>query len=224
MNEGKFPYNSPQDAPYAWMVQGQWLELLERAVKQKDSDHWLSWLHLGVMYYYGKQFDKAKGAWEKSVDYEPSAIAYRNLAVLADDDGDIQKAADLLLKACELDRELRQLAVECCYALLKAGRPKEMMELYEGLGEKLKSHGRLKFLMGMAALELDDLNTVESLFEQKIVVPDMREEEVVLSDLWFKFHEKRLAAKENVAIDDKLRQRVRSEFPPPAEIDFRMRP
>lgn len=224
LNEGRFQYNTPKDAPYAWMVQDQWRELLEQAVKQKHSDHWLSWLHLGVMYYHRKEFDKAKNAWEKSLDFEPSAITYRNLAVIAADNGDTQKAADLLVKACEPAPRIRQLVIECCYALLKAGRPKDMMDLYDSLSEELKSHGRVKFLMGMAALELDDLNTVESLFKQKIVVPDIREEEVSLSDLWFKLHEKRLAAKENIPIDEKLRQRVRSEFPPPAEIDFRMKP
>ena len=35
-------------------------------------------------------------------------------------------------------------------------------------------------------------------------------------------HEKRLAARENVPIDEQLRRRVRQEFPPPANIDFRM--
>jgi len=54
-----------------------------------------------------------------------------------------------------------------------------------------------------------------------IEVPDMREGEVLLSDLWYRMHEKRLAEAEGVAIDDELRERVRRDFPPPAHIDFR---
>ena len=50
----------------------------------------------------------------------------------------------------------------------------------------------------------------------------LREGEVVLTDLWFGMHERRLAAAENVPINDELRQRVRREFPPPAHLDFRM--
>lgn len=223
LNEGKFQYSTPKDAQYAWMVQDEWRELLEQAVKQKHSDHWLSWLHLGVIYYYRKQFDNAKDAWQKSLELEPSAIVQRNLAVIAADNGDTQKAADLLLKACELAPRMRQLTIECFYALLKAGRPREVIDSYNNLTEEIKGHGRVKFLMGIAALELNDLNTVENLFKHNIIVPDMREGEVSLSDLWFKLHEKRLATKENIPIYDKLRQRVRSEFPPPAEIDFRMK-
>ena len=77
--------------------------------------------------------------------------------------------------------------------------------------------------MAMAALELSDFETVEDLFKHNIIVPDMREGEISLTDLWFKLHEKRLAAKENIPVDDNLRRRVRSEFPVPTEIDFRMK-
>jgi len=35
-------------------------------------------------------------------------------------------------------------------------------------------------------------------------------------------HEKKVAAAENIPIDDDLRARVRADFPPPTEIDFRM--
>jgi len=42
-----------------------------------------------------------------------------------------------------------------------------------------------------------------------------------LSNLWFEMHEKRISAKENIPIDDALRQRVRRDFPPPSWLDFR---
>ena len=50
----------------------------------------------------------------------------------------------------------------------------------------------------------------------------MREGEVVLTDLWFGLHEKRVAAAESVPINDALKERVRREFPPPENLDFRM--
>jgi hypothetical protein len=50
----------------------------------------------------------------------------------------------------------------------------------------------------------------------------MREGEVVLTDLWFGLHEKRIAAAENVPVNDALKERVRREFPPPENLDFRM--
>ena len=53
-------------------------------------------------------------------------------------------------------------------------------------------------------------------------IEDLREGEVALSDLWYRMHEQRISAAEGIPVDDNLRERVRSEFPPPAAIDFRM--
>ena len=55
-------------------------------------------------------------------------------------------------------------------------------------------------------------------------VADLREGERSLSQLWFEFHERRLASQEGHPIDEALRARVRAEFPVPPEIDFRMSP
>jgi len=72
-----------------------------------------------------------------------------------------------------------------------------------------------------AALNMGDLQRVEEILQSRPSVPDIREGEVTLSDLWFEMHEKRIAAAENVSIDDKLRQRVRRDHPPPSWLDFR---
>jgi len=61
---------------------------------------------------------------------------------------------------------------------------------------------------------------VESLFDHEFAT--VREGEVTLTDLWFTYHERRLAAEEGVATNDGLRERVRVMYPPPARIDFRM--
>ena len=42
------------------------------------------------------------------------------------------------------------------------------------------------------------------------------------SHLWFAYHEQRLSAEEGIPVDEALRERVRCEYPVPAEIDFRM--
>jgi hypothetical protein len=52
-------------------------------------------------------------------------------------------------------------------------------------------------------------------------VPDVREGETSLSNLWFELHERRESAAEGVPVDDALRERVRKEFPPPSWLDFR---
>lgn len=80
----------------------------------------------------------------------------------------------------------------------------------------------LRILEARALLELGRLEEAAAFLDEEVDVPDIREGEVTLSDLWFALHERRLAAEEGVAVDDALRERVRREFPPPRRIDFRM--
>jgi hypothetical protein len=64
------------------------------------------------------------------------------------------------------------------------------------------------------------LDEVEPLFKHEFTT--MREGEGTLADIWFEYHEKRLAKKEGKPVDAALKDRVKREFPPPANIDFRM--
>jgi hypothetical protein len=77
-------------------------------------------------------------------------------------------------------------------------------------------------LTARAALDTGDLETVERILLGGVELSDLREGEDVLTELWFGMQEKRLAAEEGVEVDEALRERVRREFPPPPEIDFRM--
>ena len=216
--DGVFPPAPPNDEPGAWMVQAEWRQKLEAAVREGRGDHWLSWLHLGVMRCDAGDIDGAREAWERSLALEPSAWALRNLAVLA---GQAGKAADLWLQAHRRMPGQLQLAVECGQALLAAGRPQEWLALLPELSAEIREFGRVRYLQARALLAVGELDAVEAMLSS-ILVPDMREGEVSLSELWFNLHEQRLALREGVPIDDTLKARVRKEFPPPGDIDFRM--
>jgi len=200
LENGHLPYRRPDETPGAWMIQRQWRQMLEQSVRRKATDHWLAWLHLGVMYYGANDMEAARQAWQRSIAMEPSAWAYRNLAVVAHKQGDLSKAADLLLKACEMMPNLRALCVECCEALCEAGRAKEALDLIRAAPEEVRTHGRIRILKAQAA----------------------RECETTLTDLWFGLHEKRLARQRNCPIDEQLKQYVRQQYPPPEWLDFRM--
>jgi tetratricopeptide (TPR) repeat protein len=203
------------------MIQPEWRRLLEDAVNAGRGDHWLSWLHLGVMYYAEKNMEAAKQAWEKSLGLEPSPLAYRNLAVLAKREKRLSEAADMLLAARRMAPEMFSLAVECCRALIEAGRSHDVLELMKNLPQHIHDRGRMRIMEAQAAMKIDDLQKVEEILQSRPLVSDVREGEVTLSNLWFEMHEKRIAAAENLPIDDKLRQRVRRDYPPPSWLDFR---
>jgi len=219
---GELPNGDPADPPVSWMVQPEWQQLLEEAVGERRGAHWLSWLHLGVMAYYAGEADKAREAWEKSIQMAPSAWAYRNLGVFAVEQDQLADAADFYLKARHMAPRLQPLAVECFRVLVRAERYREAVDLVDELPEQVRKIPRIQMLEARAALEIGDLDRVRRLLESDIVVTDMREGEVSLSELWYRMHEKQIADAEGVPIDEALRERVEREFPPPPHIDFRM--
>lgn len=221
LEEGALPYINPADPPSGWMIQDEWLKLLEKSVKAHKGDHWLSWLHLGVMYYCNKDADAAKKAWEKSLALEPSLWAYRNLALLARKEKRHSDSADLLLIACQMSPNMFSLALECCQALIQANRLDKMASFMKSLPDDIRNRGRMQIMEVRAAMQVGDLNRVEEILQSRPSVADVREGEVTLSNLWFEMHERRIAAAENIPIDESLRQKVKKDYPPPSWLDFR---
>lgn len=221
LRKGALPPTDPQVPPRSYLVQKEWWEMLEAAVSAGRGNDWLSYLHLGVMRHHHGEVDSACEAWQVSLSLGQTPWALRNLAVVAQDEGDESKAADLLLAAVRLRPNLPPLAAECARALLQADRPGEWLSLFHELPESVREVPRLQVLRGQAALATGRLDVVERLFAD-IVLHDVREGEVSLTDLWFGLHEQRLAAERGGPVDDDLRRYVRDHFPPPRAIDFRM--
>ncbi|MCY3023765.1 MAG: DUF5107 domain-containing protein, partial [Planctomycetota bacterium] len=245
LEKGALPERCPGEDPGQMMVQPEWRELLERSVGRSSGppgdqparstcaggDHWLAWLHLGTMRMEAFDHQGAREAWERSLQHRNNGWALRNLAVLegADDDNrsgpqDVppppsQAACELMRKAWEAGPRIAALAIEYARFLLRAGAYGQLREFARGLPEHLRMNERIRLLAARAALESGDLAGVESVFDHDFAT--VREGEVALTDLWFAFHERRLAAAEHVPLDDALRRRVRREFPPPQRIDFR---
>ena len=156
------------------------------------------------------------------MNLRPTPCAGRNLALLAQLQGDLAAAADGYIAACRRRPSLQPLAAECGAALIQADRPDEWLALLAELPDAVRNAGRIRLLEAQAALAIKDFDRVERIFTDPPVVADLREGERSLSQLWFEFHEQRLSAVEDRPVDEALRARVQREFPVPQEIDFRM--
>lgn len=219
LSAGRFAEHPPWREPGAWLTQPAWRARLVEALAEPGNDHWLTWLHLGVMAFDAGDREAALAAWRTSNERLPNPVALRNLAQLANDEGE---RVDLLADACGLAPSWPRLAIEAGQAALRAGRPEVFERLWDEVWtEEARGAGRMKLLAAQAALALGRLDECESLLHA-LVVPDMREGEVSLTDLWYSLWEQRLSQREGLAIDDELAARVRREYPPPADLDFRM--
>ncbi len=211
----------PEIAPHGYMIQREWHRSLEEAA-HGGRMNWLRWLHLGVMRYYIGDRLSARQAWEASLKEARTPWALRNLAFLAYEEGWLDEAADLYIAACQMCPSLLPLAVECGEVLIDMDRAHEWLDLLHAFPQSVRTVGRIRLLEGWAALAVRDFERVAHLFSRKLIVPDLREGERSLSQLWFAFHEQRLSAEESVPANAALRSRVRWQFPVPPEIDFRM--
>lgn len=220
LDHGALKERNPEEDYGAAMAQPEWRALLEAALEAGRGDHWLSWLHLGIMRLEAHETEGARQAWQRSIAHRPSGWAYRDLAVLAQRAGDLAAERAFLGRAWETGPKIAPLAIEYATALVQAKDYEALAVFLEGVPEPVRAHERMRLISAQAALDRGNLDEVERLFDYDFA--SNREGEVTLTDLWFSLHEKRLAARENVPVDDALKQRVRREFPPPKHIDFRM--
>ena len=221
LEDGVLAEHDPARPPDSWITQAPWRAMLERSVDDGRGDHWLTHLHLGVMFWHDGDRDAAKEAWRRSIERVPSAWAYRFLAIAAArHDEAVDEAAGLYLQACRLAPPMRRLVIEAAHALIRARRADAAVELIESLERADQMHGRVQLLRARAAIAAGDADTAERIISVGVEVPDVAEGEMSLTAVWYDLHCLKIAQREHVPVDEALRQRVRRQFPPPTHLDF----
>jgi tetratricopeptide (TPR) repeat protein len=220
LEEGVFPSTSSE--PKGYLVQAEWHHLLEETLAAGRCSGWMAWLHLGIMRYAVGDLEGAKQAWQQSLEEEQTGWALRNLAVLALKQHQADEAVRLYQEAHRLLPSLRPLTIELGQALLAAGRSGEWLEIVADLDEPDRLAGRIRLLEAQVALDQNDFDRAERILVAPIVVDDVREGELALSQLWFDLQTRRLSLIGDIPIDEALLQRVHLECPLPKALDFRM--
>lgn len=222
LQEGHLPTQSPDALPGEWLVQTEWRAILAQSLQGAAAPDWYAWLHLGVMAL--ENFDEvgAEAAWRASIQLQPSAWAYRNLAVLAQRQGRPAAALEFYEQAWAMAAPAAQhaLAQEYLAALCQVKDYARALAAYRLLPAAVQNTDRLQMARGQIALGLGDFDMVEQVLQREYAV--VREGETVLTDLWFELWQRRLAAQSGQPVTEALRQRVDREYPPPARIDFRL--
>lgn len=220
LNEDRLPEDASTLEPVSWMSQHQWERRLESSVEAGRSDHAAGWLHLGVMALARGDLPRAARAWKHSLEVSPSVAAHWFLGVLEEQSAPTV-AAEHFLSAVALRPDCRRLIRKAAGVLIAIDQPDQAVNLIEKL-PATERYGRDELLRAQAALAINNLGLLERVLSEPLEVPDLREGDDALTDLWFGYHERRIASTEGCTIDGALRKRVRLYFPPVTTLDFRM--
>ena len=239
LTEGKLPEALTTDVPLSYMTSAKWIDRLE-----KCSDTWNGLLHYGVAIYelhdttvlanqsYNAEKDylqvnAAKQAFLESVKMKPNAWAYRNLAVIANAEGNCELAKHYYEQARKLPEIYSDYAIlsEYMQLLVKNKQYRDAWDIYTSLPESFKTVDRIKITVAVAAVKLSKLDYLESFFAEKHI--DIREGESSLTDIWFEYSARKLASERNISelTDEKLEALIDEAWdicPPDESIDFRM--
>ena len=214
------PDRHPNEGPGQFMVQNEWRPLLEQALAARRGDHWLSWYHLGNLRFEAFDYVGAREAWLKSLKHRRTSWVLRNLALLQAHEEQPHLACELLHQAWESGPKLPLLADEYARCLRQIGRHEQAWNFIDSLPDGIKQYDSLRLAYGRLSVQLGRIGAVERLLNSEF--PRLPFGDATPTEIWFGWHERRLAAKENAPLDAQLHARVRKEFPPPPQLDFRL--
>ena len=216
LTHGQFPAPTPDAAPGDWMVQPTWYRLL--AELPAHAHTWYSQLHLGVMHMEAGDKAAARAAWQASIALQPTAWAWRNLAIIALRAADTTTALDCYQQAWLAQDPVLEIAQEYIELLCRTAQFAHALAIYDTLPDAFQHNDRILIMRCRMALELGDFATVERLVQHEYAV--VREGESELTDLWFRMWYQRTSPDAPLTAAEQAE--VRRRYPPPAHIDFRM--
>ncbi len=178
---GKKPDLDPDGSAPSYMIDTCWLDRLDASSSEETA--W-SQLQRGIIAYTTGDTQKAKLHFTNSLQEKPSAVAHVCLFQLHRNFGEHAQALSHVEKAMALkpnDPRVRNLLVN---ALIKVGNSSAALDLIERATGGAEPQGRLRMAAISAHLQAGQLLEARTLLLEVFAVPDLREAELSLSQLW----------------------------------------
>ncbi len=173
----------PQEPPTSYVVGVQW----EARLAQEPSS-WARDYHLGALAHAAGRLSVAVEHYTSSLAQQPTAWARRGLARIAQEQGDHETAAVQLKAAATMASGEPSLVFEAIEEALAAGDGSAALAMVDAAPDPVRELGRLRLLEVRAALACGDRARATRVLATSVVVPDIREGETSLSDLWSELH------------------------------------
>lgn len=209
--------HDPEETPQSWMLQSEFTELLISATENADKENWYAWLQLGTVYMIENKTELALSALKKSVKCLKNCWAFYCLAVLSLNTGDMLGAKKYALAAVKLKGDDLSLNKAVFAILNKCEAYGDVIKFFEKSNAETTENGRAKAQYIYALAHSGEYEKAFTLLTENggVVLTDVREEEVILSDLYV-FLTRAIAAKNG--------EPEPHDIDIPRELDFRVKP
>lgn len=219
---GRLDSADPLAVPDGYLVDNKWLLRMEKAMERPENQSWFGWMHLGLMRYANGDVRGAMWAFDSSLALEPSPWVLRNLAMIHGNEYDnFKKAREYMERSVQMEPNNRWLWIDMAVLCLKAGLYQYWVDLYFTIPENIRAEGRLKVYTAIALTHLGQLDEACAYLNHDLLVPDIKEDENLITEAWFALYGAIIAQKTGINNPDQLRKMVESEYPL-GELDFRM--
>ena len=212
LDEGTVGQHDPREIPVSYQSQAQWLQLLRKAIADKDQNNWYAYYLLGTAEAAKLNYPEAKELLQKSMALQPSAWAGYVLAIVAQEEKDNDACIRYIVDAFKLRNDDISLAREVFRCLYQAQDNTLTVKLFERAAETVKKNPRCIIFYAYALARCGQLDKAEKLLVNNgkyLVVPDIREAETMTSDLWVYINKAKGISEAEMG-------------EPPRELDFRM--
>jgi tetratricopeptide (TPR) repeat protein len=218
LQNGKLAAVDPMASPAGYLVDEGWKNRLEAA----EGHNWFSLMHLGLMRYTAGDLQGAQTAFEESLALAESPWVLRNLAMLHGNElGDFPKAMAYMERCLEVKNDNRWLWIDMAVLCLKAKQEDRWLALYDTVPGEIQTEGRLKLYTAIALTRLDRLEEATGYLNHDLVVPDIKEDENLITEAWFSLYGKILSKETGITDGQQLKALVEEKYPL-EELDFRM--
>lgn len=220
LTAGMFSAETLTTTPRSFNVSDGWTAVLRESARAHGPT-WLHHLHLGVALLEQGEFDAARAHFTASIKLKENAQALRCLALLDERAGQTDAAQAAYQHAWPLCGNDANLAVEIGAFFVSHQRYAAFSEFVKSLPAAVAQHERIVLMTAQTALADGRHAAVRTLLDREFAT--IREGEVSLSELWFASCLKETEQRLDRKLTDTEQQDLKGKFPPPRQIDFRMK-
>ncbi len=209
LQEGKLPDQDPD----SYVTEKVWEDMIKAA-----PDCWQKYYHLGVIAIEDMRREEGIALIRRSAEMKETVWNLRALAML---ETDADKSIALYDRVFALGFTDVAFAQEYFKKLLAAKQYEKLLGVFEALPEEFRQNCRVRGMAVEAQLCTGDTTMCdEGFFEMPF--PNVREGEVKLSDLWYRYQAMLIAKERGVEVSAELEAWAKENLNPPHNIDFRM--